>query len=207
MSLVTGTPIGSITSSEDLYLTGAPTVYIQSSSATPLKNPDALGFYWGLSGTAAYPVYEVGCLTAVSMTENITITDILCDNVGMKGTVQFRNYIEFQFTLQSFFPLDTLTLMMKGQAFAESTPVQGFGLGTILNNVFWHVYAPKVYDESVGDYVVIHLHKAQFVDAFTMNMPTTQWQLTGVKLRAYADTTKPTTMQFGTIIRADASVV
>jgi hypothetical protein len=208
MALVTGTPLGSITASEDIYLTGAPTIYIQRSEATVLKNPDSMGFYWGLSGTTAYPVYEVGCLTAVNLTENLSVQDVLCDNVGMKATVQSRNYLEFNFTLQSFFPFDTLVHLMKGGGFTETAPNQAFGLGTINNNLFWHVYAPKVYDDSVGDYVVIHLHKAQFVDAFTLNMPfTSQWQLTGVKLRAFADTTKPSTALFGTILRSDLSAV
>lgn len=208
MSLITGTPVGSILTSEDIYLTGAPNIYIQRYEASVLKNPNSLGFYWGLSGTSTYPVYEVGCLTAISLTENLSVQDVLCDNVGMKGTVQSRNYVEMQFTLQSFFPFDTLVHMMKGGGFSESAPVQAFGLGTINNNVFWHVYAPKVYDESVGDYIMIQLHKATFVDAFTMNMPfTSQWQLTGVKLRAYADTTKPTTQAFGVMLRSDASAV
>lgn len=208
MSLVTGTPAGNITSSEDLFLEGAPTIYFQDANATPLKNPDALGFYWGLSGTTAYPAYELGCVTAVSLTENLTVNDILCDNVGMKGTIQQRNYLEFQFTLQSFFPFDILTHILKGGAVSESSPVQAFGLGKITQNKYWHVYAPKVYDETVGDYVMLHLHKAMFVNAFTINMAFgSPWTVAGVVLRAYADTTKPDTQLFGVFLRSDASAV
>jgi hypothetical protein len=70
------------------------------------------------------------------------------------------------------------------------------------------VYAPKVYNEDVGDYFVIHLHKAKFVEAWTINMPFgSPWQITGLRVRAYADTTKPSTQQFGVIVRSDASEI
>lgn len=208
MALVTGTASGNIATAEDIYLEGAPYIYFQDYSANPLSNPDADGFYWGLSGTTSYPAYELGCVTAVSMTENITVNDVLCDNVGVKSTVQQRNYLEFQFTVQSFFPFTTLTHLVKGGTVTETAPTQKFGLGPINNNQYWMVYAPKVYDEDVGDYVVIHLHKAQFVNAFTMNMPFgSPWQLTGVVLRAFADTSKPAAQRFGVFIRADASVI
>lgn len=208
MALVTGTPLGNVQTQEDIYLEGAPTVYIQDYAANPLFNPDADGFYWGLSGTSSQPVYEIGCLTDVSMTENLTINDVLCDNVGIKDTVQQRNYLEFTFTIQSFFPLTVLRYLMKMSAVTETAPTQKFGLGKINNNQYFHVYAPKVYDEDVGDYVVIHLHKAKLVDAFTLNMNFgDNWELTGIRLRAYADTTYSTTQQFGVFIRSDASVI
>lgn len=208
MALVTGTPLGNITTQEDIYLEGAPTIFIQDYNATPLKNPDADGFYWGLSGTSTYPVYEIGCVTDVSLTENLTINDVLCDNVGIKDTVQQRNYLEFSFTIQSFFPLPVLRLLMKSSAVTETAPTEKFGLGKINNNQFFHVYAPKVYDEDVGDYVVIHLHKAKLVEAFTLNMPFgDNWELAGLRLRAFADTTYSTAQQFGVFVRADQSVI
>lgn len=208
MSLITGTPLGNLQTQEDIYLEGAPTVYIQDYNANPLNNPDGDGFYWGLSGTSSEPVYEIGCLTDVSMTENLTINDVLCDNVGIKDTVQQRNYLEFTFTIQSFFPLQTLRYLMKMSQVTETAPTQKFGFGKINNNQYFHVYAPKVYDEDVGDYVVIHLHKAKLVDAFTLNMPFgDNWELTGVRLRAFADTTYSTAQQFGVFVRADASVI
>jgi hypothetical protein len=208
MSLVTGTPLGNVQTQEEIYLEGSPTIYIQDYSADPLYNPDADGFYWGLSGTTSYPAYEIGCVTDVSMSENLTINDVLCDNVGIKATTQQRNYLEFTFTIQSFFPLEVLRLLMKMSPVTETAPTQKFGMGKINNNQFYHVYAPKVYDEDVGDYVVIHLHKAMLVDAFTLNMAFgSSWELTGIKLRAYADTTYSTAQQFGVFIRADASVI
>ena len=210
MSLITGTPLGTIQASEDLYLEGAPYIYYQRNLATPLWNPDSDGFYWGLSGTATYNVYELGCIVGVSLTENLTMNDVLCDNVGVKSTIQQRNYLEFTFTLQQFFPLQTLSPIMKGGPVTNNTVqhAQKFGLGSIDQNKFWMVYCPKVYDSDVGDYIVIHLHKAQFVDAWTLNLPLgTPWQLTNVKLRAFADTNKPSTSQFATIVRSDLSVI
>jgi hypothetical protein len=72
MALVTGTPLGTITTQEDLYIEGAPNIYFQDYLASPFNNPDGDGFYWGLSGTATYPVLEVGCPVDVSLTEDLT---------------------------------------------------------------------------------------------------------------------------------------
>lgn len=207
-ALVTGTPIGNLESSEDIYLEGAPYIYFQDATANPLKNPDVDGFYWGLSGTSTYPVYELGCVTAVSLTENLTVNDVLCDNVGVKATVQQRNYLEFQFTIQSFFPFQTLRHMIKGGPVTETPPTQKFGMGAVNNNAYFHVYAPKVYDEDNGDLFIFYAHRAQFVNAFTLNTPFgSPWQLTGITLRAFADTTKPAAQRFGVFIRSDASAV
>ena len=210
MALVTGTPIGSLTAQEDIFLEGAPTVYFQNSLANPWFNPDADGFYWGLSGTTAYPAYEMGCPTDVSFTENLTMNDVLCDNLGVKATVIARNYFEFTLSVQSFFPLQTLSFILNGGTVVEnkSTHVQKMPLGKVNNNIFWHVYAPKVYDEDVGDYVWLYLHKCRFVDAFTIAMTLgNPWKLTGIKLRAYVDSTKPAAQQFGMFGRSDLSVI
>ncbi|RMD60175.1 hypothetical protein D6833_10260 [Candidatus Parcubacteria bacterium] len=210
MALVTGTPLGSVTTQEDLYIEGAPTIYIQDNSASPLYNPDSDGFYWGMSGTSTYPVYELGCVTDVSLTENLTMNDVLCDNIGVKDTIQQRNYLEFNFTIQSLLPFTVLRNIIGGGAVTQNVTehTEKFGIGQINNNKYWMVYAPKVYDTDVGDYVVIHLHKAKFVDAWTINMPFgSPWQVTGLKIRAFADSSKPAAQQFGTIIRADASVI
>lgn len=210
MALVTGTPIGTITTQEDIYLEGAPTLYIQDYSANPLFNPDAQGFYWGMSGTATYPAYEIGCPVDVSLTENLTMNDVLCDTVGVKDTVQQRNYIEFGFTLRSLLPLQTMRILLNFGAVTEtvSNHTQKMPMGKISNTQTWHVYAPKVYDEDAGDYVWIWLNKAKVVDAWTIAMTFgSPWQATGLKLRAYADTTKPAAQQFGMMGRSDISVV
>lgn len=210
MSLVTGTPLGSLTESEDIYLESAPSIFFQDYEADPLNNPDSDNFYWGLSGTATYPVYEIGCPTDVSLSEDLTMNDVLCDNVGVKDTLQQRNFIELTLTVQSFFPLEILTEILKGGAVTEDAAahVSKFGLGKIDNSQRWMVWCPKVYNEDVGDYVAIHLHKAKFVDAFSIDMPFgSPWQVSGVLLRAFADTGKPSASQFGTFLRSDASVI
>lgn len=210
MPLITGTPLGNVDTSEELYLEGAPYIYYQDVTASPLKNPDSNGYYWGLSGTTAYPAFELGCPVGVSLTENLTMNDVLCDNVGVKSTIQQRNYLEFNITIQQFFPLANVAASMKGSAvYTDLTNhTESMGLGTINQNKFYMVYCPKVYDTDVGDYLLFHLHRCQFVDAWTLNTPLgTPWQLTGVKLRAYADTAKPETQKFGVIIRSDISVL
>lgn len=208
MALTTGTPLGNLISSEELYLDGAPYIYYQDNAADPFFNPDSDGFYWQLSGTSTYPVYELGCVTAVTLSENLTVNDVLCDNIGVKATIQQRNYIEFSFTFQQPFPLDALAPVIKGSAVTETAPTQKFGFGSIDQNQFYMAYCPKVYDTTAGDYVWLHLHKASFVDAFTINMALgTPWQFTGIKLRAFADTDKPSDQQFGMFGRSDSSVI
>ena len=207
MALVTGSA-SNPTLQEEIYLEGAPTIYIQDYDADPLYNPDSDGFYWGMTGTISYPAYEIGCITDVSFTENLTMNDVLCDNVGVKDTVQQRNYVELVFSIQSFFPLSTLRHLLNFGAVTETAPTEKFGMGKINNSQYWMVYAPKVYDEDVGDYVAMHFARAKFVDAWTINMTFgTPWQATGLRLRAFVDSTKPAAQQFGVFIRADASVI
>lgn len=208
MTITTGTPLGTLTTQEDLYVDSAPYLFIQNSLATPLKNPDGLGFYWGLSATSTYPVYEIGCPVDVSMTEGLTMNDVRCDHVGLKNTIQQRDYVDFVFTVKSLFPVSVLSAILNGSTSSKSAPVEGFGLGKINNNTFWHLYAPTVYDTDNGDLLIVHLHKAKFVDAWTINMAYgDQWTITGLKMRGFADTTKPETQKFGVIIRSDLSAV
>lgn len=208
MALVTGSAIGTIEATESIFMEGAPSIFFQDATANPWYNPDAQGFYWNLSGTATYNVYEVGCPTNLSLTENLTVNDVLCDNLGTIATIQQRNYIEFTFDLQSFFPFQTLRHLLKFGSVTETAPKQQMGIGKINNNLYYHVYAPKVYDEDVGDYVWIYLHRAQFVDPWTINMTFgSPWVATGIKLRAFVDTTKPAAQQFGSFGRSDLSAV
>ena len=210
MTISTGTPIGNLDVQEEIYLEGAPYIFFQDATADPLNNPDALGFYWNMSGTTAFPVYELGCPVDVSFTENLTVNDVLCDHVGVKATIQQRNYVEFSFTLQSFFPFQAMRLMLKFGAVTETTAnhTQKMGIGSVNNNLFFHVYAPKVYDTDVGDYIWMYFHRAQFVDPFTINMPLgTPWQAQGLKLRGFADTSKPEAQKFGMWGRSDLSVI
>jgi len=210
MALVTGTPIGTITTQESLFVDSAPTIYIQNSLANPLKNPDSNNFYWGMSGTSTYPVLEIGCPYDISFSENIVSNDVLCDTTGLQATIRQRQYLEFTFSIRSLFPLSVLTTLMKGGTNTQDlvNHTSEFGFGAIDNSQFWHVYTPRVYDTTAGDYVWLYFHKAQFVDAWTLGMAFgTPWQLTGIKLRAFADLTKPAAQQFGMMGRSDASVI
>lgn len=210
MTLSTGTPLGTITTQEGLFVDSAPSIYIQNYLAAPRSNPDADGFYWGMSGTATYPVLEIGCPYDVSFSENITINEVLCDTSGLQATIQQRNYMEFTFSIRSLFPLSVLTTLMKGGTATVNAgaDTEKFGFGPINNSTFWHVYTPRVYDDTAGDYVWLWFNKAQFVDAWTLGMAFgTPWQLTGIKLRAVADTSKPSAQQFGMFGRSDASVL
>lgn len=208
MALTTGTPYGTVVSQEELYIEGAPYLYIQDNAANPFNNPDAQGFYWGLSGTSTYPVSLLGCLVDVSLTEGVTMNDVRCDAVGSKDTIQRRDYVEFNLTIQSLFPLSVLAKLMNLSTASVGSGYEKVGIGSINNNKKYHVYAPKVYDPDAGDYLIFYLHKAKFVDAWTLEFRQGEaWQMTGVKLRAYADDTKPDTQLFGMIARFDASAL
>lgn len=210
MSLVTGTPVGNVLTQEDIYIAGAPTIFIQDYSADLWKNPDSDGFYYGLSGTSTYPVYEVACLSDVSLTEDITLNDVLCDNIGVKDTIQQRNFVEFEFTVKSLFPLRNMSQLLSLGTVTQNSGegTEKVGIGKINNQSFWHVWSPAVYDESTGDHVAVHFNRAKFVDAWTIDMPFGEpWMVTGIRLRAYADSTKPAAQQFGMILRVDPSVI
>ena len=208
MALVTGTPKGNVTSQDEIYLEGAPNFYIQQYDANPLNNPDADGYYWGMSGTSTYPVFSIGCVQDVSLTEGLTMNAIRCDAVGDKGTIQRRDYVEFDITILTPFPLSSLRHLLNMSSPTVGTNVEKMGIGKINNNRFYMAYCPKVYDEDTGDYLLFHLHKAQFVDAWTINMKSGEpWTVNGLKLRAYADDTKPAGQLFGVVVRSDESAL
>jgi hypothetical protein len=208
MALVTGTPLGNLVQQEDLFVEGAPTFYFQDNRADPLFNPDGDGFYWQLSGTSTYPAYQIGCVTDVNMADNRTLNDVLCDNIGVKDTIEQRNYVEWNMTVQSIFPFTVWRHLVRGGAVTQTAPTEKFGFGPLNNSIYYMLYSPKVYDDSVGDYVAFHFHRCKFVDAWTLNTPFgAPWQLTGVKVRAFVDESKPSDQQFGVAIRSDASVI
>lgn len=210
MSLVTGEPIGgTFIDNDEIVIEGAPNIYFQDATANPLKNPDADGYYWGLSGTSAYPIYQLGCYTDVALSEDVTLNVVRCDTVGDKSAIQKRNYLELTLTLNHILPLSVANVVGNfGGLVTSGTGVEKVGVGEINNNKYFHVYLPKVYDTDNGDYIAIHLHRAQFVDAWTINMKSGEnWNMTGLKVRAYADESKPQTQRFGVFVRADASAI
>ena len=207
MSLVTGTPPGTLNTQEEIYIDGAPTIFFQDYTASPLYNPDANGYYFGMSGTATYPVKELACITDVSFMQGITSNDIRCDTVGVKASILRRDYVDIQFSLQTFLPLSILANIMGLSPATVITDQEFVGIGTYNNNQFWHVYAPKVYDETAGDYLLIWLHKAQFVSPGDWQMRYGEPWVQQFTLRGYADDTYPTSQLFGVIMRSDASVL
>ena len=208
MGLSTGTPLGNVDSQEEIYLEGAPYIYFQDYNANPLNNPDSEGYYWNMSGTSTYPAFALGCVQDVSLTEGVTMNAIRCDTIGDKGMIQRRDYVEFNVTILSLFPVTTLRHMLNLSIPTVGSGFEKAGIGGINNNRFYMVYCPKVYDADTGDYVVFHAHRAQFVDAWTINMKSGEpWTVSGLKVRAYADETKPEAQKFGVFLRFDASAL
>jgi hypothetical protein len=205
--LSTGNPLGNVITQENTYLEGSPYLYFQDNNASPLNNPDSDGFYWGLSGTTIYPVYLLGCVQSVKLTEKVTMNDVRCDTVGVKDTIQKRDYVEFDLTVLSQLPIAVLRhLMNLGSAPTITNHIEKQGIGLIQNNQKYMVYAPKIYDDVNGYWLFFQLHRAKFVDAFTLDMKYgASWELTKIILRGYADDTKPTAQKFGTILRIDPS--
>ncbi len=207
-SLVTGTPIGGSLTQENTYIEGAASIYVQDYRATPLFNPDAQGYYWGMSGTVSYPYIEIGCIQDVSLTENLTMNDVRCDTVGVKDAIMKRNYVEMSLTILTLLPLKVLRHMLKLSAADVGTGYEKVGIGQINQAQYYHVYSPKVYDEANAYWLTFWLHRAKFVDAWTINEKYGDaWTVTGLKLRAFADTSYPTAQLFGSIMRFDSSGV
>ena len=88
------------------------------------------------------------------------------------------------------------------------TGYETVGIPQINNSIHYHVYAPKVYNDDAAGWLMFYLHKAKFVDAWTLNMVYGgSWTLTGIKLRAYAKDTMPANQLFGVIKRFDPSLL
>lgn len=209
MALVTGTPDGTITAMDEIFIEGAPYVYYQENiQGTTPELVDGDSFYWGLSGTPTYPVYQLACYEDVSLASDLTVNSIRCDQVGDKDVIQKLNHLEFTLTLSSLFPLSALQHILRGGGYLLSGKVEKMGIGAINNNKYYKVYLPKVYDEDTGDWLSITLHRAKFVDAWTINMPSgDKWAVTGVTVWGLADDNKPAAQQFATVIRADPSAL
>lgn len=205
---LTGTqlPQGTQVAPEGIYLEGGPRIYFEDQRGNYRFNPDSDGFYHGLSGSATYPVYEVGCFQDFHLVDNVELNDIRCDNLGVVATVQHRNFIDITFTLMSMFPLAILAKMLKGGGAVvnnQTDKAEKFGLGPISNNQYWKVWAPLVYDTVNASYVAVTLHKASFVDAFDWNWRYGDAHQMGLTLRGYADSSKPDAQRFATVVRVD----
>lgn len=210
MALVTGSPRGTVIAQEDLTLESAPNIYFADVNCPyGAGNPDSDGFYWQLSGTVTYPVYQLGCYENVTFGDNIEVNNIRCDAVGDKDVIMKRNHLELQFSLKSFLPFSILSKIMNGGTVTQnlSQHTEKFGLGVINNAQYWKVYLPKVYDETAGDYVAITGHRCKFVSNGQISMTYAQAWTLQVTVWMMVDENKPSAQQFATVIRSDASVI
>lgn len=208
MALVTGTPLGQINAQDELYIDTAPSIYFQDYSGSYLSNPDAQGFYWGLSGTVTYPVYSLACYEDVRWASDFEANVVRCDTVGNKLTIQKLNHIDLTFTLKTLLPLTTLRHILRGGAVTQTGGLlEEMGIGQPNNQQYYHIYFPVVYDETAGDYLAVTVHKAQFVEAWELAFTFGQPATLAVTFRGFADDSKPSAQLFATIIRADLSAV
>lgn len=208
MGLATGTPQGVVTQQDEIYLEGAPYIYYQDYEADELNIPDGDGFYWGLTGSASYPIYQLACYEDVNFGSDISVNSIRCDNIGDKDVIQKLNHLEVSLTLSSLFPLSVLRHILRAGEVTLTDEVEKMGIGTINNNQYYHVYMPKVYDDVALDWVGITIHRAKFVDAWTIQMPSgDKWTVTGITIWGMADESMPADQQFATVIRRDPSAL
>lgn len=198
-------PTGQIKTPNDLYIEGGPDSWF---GGVPRYSPDADGYYWGITGTVAKPVYQLGCYTGFQWRDNVQMTEVRCDTIGVVSTIQKRNYLEATFTLQALFPLTILGKYLKGAdtVFTDgANGVEKMGIGDIDNTLYFPFFFSKVYDPTNGYFVSVTGHRCQFVDAWDMNLQYgAPWTL-GVKVRFYADANKPSAQRFATVLRWDPS--
>ena len=199
-------PSGQINLNDDIFLEGGPEFWF---GGVPKYSPDSNGFYWGITGTAGVPAYKIGCYTDFRWRDNLQMTDVRCDVIGVVATIQKRNYLEAQFTLMSLLPLSQLRHFLRAGAVTVdlAAHTESMGLGLIDNNIYHMVYFSKVYDPIIGDFVSVTGHRCQFVDAWEIAMQYgAPWTL-GVRMRMFADQTKPTDQAFATVLRYDPSEI
>lgn len=208
MSLVTGAAVGNVDSQETIVIEGAPYIYFQDYTANELHNPDGNNYYWGLSGTTNYPAYLLGCVQDIALGEDVTLNAVRCDSEGDKNAVQKRNYLEVTMTVQHILPLLNTYHLLKASVPTYTSDVETMGIGSINNNRYYHVYMPKVYDADTGDYLMVHLHRCQFVEAWSIQMRSGDvWQLSGLRIRSFWDDTKPAGQEFAVVLRADVGAI
>lgn len=205
----TGT-MGAITTQADQFIEGAPVIRLQQRLAgvNLLNNPDSDGFYYGMSATAAAPIYEWNCYTDVSLTEDLTVNDIQCDRQGNAGTIRKRNKLRLTLQLKSLLPLSTVQMALKLTGLVATTDYQKAGIGVLTNNSsdYWRIWLPKVYEPATGKWIGIQLHKAITVEAFTLDFTAGQPWMTQVTVDAYADDDMPDNQKFATIIHHDQDI-
>lgn len=194
-------PTGQLTNQLDGYIEGAPQAYF---GGVPKYSPDSDNFYWGITPTLANPVFRLGCYMDFKLADNIQMSEVRCDTVGVTATIQKRSFLEVSFTLESLLPLSFLQPILARGGTVVANPsehTEKMGIGDINNNRYYMLYFAKVYDPDNGDYVSFTGHRCQFVDAQELAMPYGQTWTLSVKIRMHADRTKPNNQWFATVIR------
>lgn len=200
------TPTGTLNTAEDIFIEGGPTLYFGGESQ---YSPDSNGWYWGITGTAQNPVYQVGCYQNFQLSDNVTTNEVRCDTVGVKSDISRRNFLESTFDLQALLPLAQLRYLLRAsdseQVLGEDT--EYMGIGEINQQEFFKVFFSQVYDETAGDWLAFTGHHCQFhwngAWAFRYGEP---WAV-GIRVRMYADETLPAVQRFATVVRYDPSVL
>lgn len=202
-------PMGPEVNAEDIYIEGGPNIWFQDAEANPANNPDSDGFYWGLSGTAVYPVYEIGCYDDLSISDSRTSNPVTCAALGNVRQMQRRDALEISLTLKSFFPLAVLRHLIGGGAVTENAgeETEKMGLGELPQNQLYQVWMSREYDEEAGDRVALHFHNVQWTEATPLTMAYAREWTFGLRGMALADTGKPAAQRFATIIRYDPSAI
>jgi len=210
-TLGTGTdiPLGPGVDGEDIYIEGGPTIWFQDSEAPELHAADSDGYYWGLSGTATYPVYALGCYDDLTISDSRTSNPVTCAALGNVAHMQRRDALEIAFTLKALFPLETLRHMIGGGAVVHNAAEETskMGIGALPTNQYFHVFMSRVYDEDTGDYVALTFHKVQFMDASPLTPAYGKEWTFGIKAMALADSAMPKAQRFATMLRYDPSVL
>lgn len=208
MALITGSPQGLITTPQDIFLEGAPNIWLQDCRAgAPSIVVAGTQYYTGMSGTTLYPALELGCVEGVQLSDNVTMNDIRCDTTGVQDTMQRRNYLELTMTLKTVFPFAVLSAFLRGSAVDQDLTkhLEIFGLGKINNTLCHRIYMAGVYNEETNAWYNITMHKAKFVDAWQLAMRAGDgWQLSNVKIRGFAQSLYSTKQQFATVMRVDS---
>lgn len=208
MSDVTGSPVGEIITQESTFVEGAPNIWIQDNHANLLNNPDSDGFYYGLSGTTQYPLTALGCVSNVSLVDKLTMNDVVCDNQGTVDDMMRRDYVDLQLEVSTLFPLSSIRDILRAGPVTVGTGVEKMGIGEIDQSRAFHAYLVRVYDRTQPAWITLTLHRAKFVDAWTIGFRGgSNWQITGIKLRVFADSSKPAAQRFLTMIRYDPNAL
>jgi hypothetical protein len=195
------TPTGTTVTAEDKFIEGAPEVWF---GGVAQYSPDADGFYHGITGTAANPVYKIGCYNNFRFGDNVAVAEIRCDTVGLKKTSQKREYMTVTFDLLSLLPLSMLRHIIRGGpvTWNDAENAEKMGLGEIDNTLFYKFFFSRVYDSVNTEWVSVTGHRCQFTGNFQLQTPASgAWLITGIEVRFYADDSLPDAQQFATVIR------